>query len=70
MRPSALKSNLTKCLEKPPSFFTAHDFSIGHRGACMQFPEHTNESFIAAITMGRRALGTAITNCRTALRTE
>jgi len=21
--------------------FTPHDFSIGHRGACMMFPEHT-----------------------------
>lgn len=24
----------------------------GHRGACMQFPEHTKESYIAAMEMG------------------
>jgi glycerophosphoryl diester phosphodiesterase len=29
-----------------------HDFSIGHRGACQQFPEHTAESYQAAIEMG------------------
>lgn len=28
------------------------DFSIGHRGACMQFPEHTKESYEAAARMG------------------
>lgn len=28
------------------------DFSIGHRGAPMQFPEHTVESYVAAAQMG------------------
>ena len=28
------------------------DFSIGHRGAPLQFPEHTRESYIAAARMG------------------
>ncbi len=28
------------------------DFSIGHRGAALQFPEHTRESYIAAARMG------------------
>ena len=28
------------------------DFSIGHRGACLQFPEHTRESYQAAARMG------------------
>ena len=28
------------------------DFSIGHRGATMQFPEHTLESYEAAAWMG------------------
>ncbi|WP_166256472.1 glycerophosphodiester phosphodiesterase family protein [Marinobacter salicampi] len=28
------------------------DFSIGHRGAPLQFPEHTRESYIAAAQMG------------------
>ena len=32
--------------------FVKSDFSIGHRGACMQFPEHTKESYIAAAQMG------------------
>ncbi|TMP65107.1 glycerophosphodiester phosphodiesterase, partial [Pseudoalteromonas sp. S1609] len=27
-------------------------FSIGHRGAPMQYPEHTKESYIAAARMG------------------
>ena len=27
-------------------------FSIGHRGAAMQFPEHTLESYLAAARMG------------------
>ena len=52
MRESSLKSSLEECLEKPASFFAPHDFSIGHRGACMQFPEHTKESYLAAIKMG------------------
>ena len=28
------------------------DFSIGHRGACLQFPEHTLESYKAAAIQG------------------
>jgi len=32
--------------------FQVSDFSIGHRGACMQFPEHTLESYKAAAIMG------------------
>lgn len=28
------------------------DFSIGHRGACLHFPEHSRESYLAAIRMG------------------
>ncbi len=32
--------------------FHRSDFSIGHRGAAMQFPEHTKESYLAAIQMG------------------
>ncbi|HCB38640.1 MAG TPA: glycerophosphodiester phosphodiesterase, partial [Gammaproteobacteria bacterium] len=35
---SALKQALKQC-EKGPFFKT--DFSIGHRGAALQFPEHT-----------------------------
>jgi len=43
-----LKSALQEC-EGP---FERRDFSIGHRGAAMQFPEHTRESYIAAARMG------------------
>lgn len=52
MRPGPLKTALTQCLEKDAGFFTAHPFSIGHRGAPLQFPEHTAESYKAAMTMG------------------
>lgn len=44
-----LKSKLMSCSEGP---FYRTDFSIGHRGAAMQFPEHTKESYLAAIEMG------------------
>ena len=47
----SLKASLTQCLTT--TFVNApHDFSIGHRGACLQFPEHTAESYRAAIEMG------------------
>ena len=32
--------------------FESSDFSIAHRGAPLQFPEHTMESYLAAATMG------------------
>jgi glycerophosphoryl diester phosphodiesterase len=44
-----LKSKLLECSNGP---FTRSNFSIGHRGAAMQFPEHTKESYLAAIKMG------------------
>lgn len=44
-----LKDKLEKCAEGP---FQKTDFSIGHRGAALQFPEHTKESYIAAARMG------------------
>lgn len=44
-----LKSDL---MSKPDGPFKKTDFSIGHRGACMQFPEHTKESYEAAARMG------------------
>jgi glycerophosphoryl diester phosphodiesterase len=49
MSPGALKERLQKC-EKGP--FRQSDFSIGHRGAGLQLPEHTRESYEAAIVMG------------------
>jgi glycerophosphoryl diester phosphodiesterase len=44
-----LKTELQECTEGP---FKKTDFSIGHRGAALQFPEHTKESYEAAARMG------------------
>ncbi|ANQ86018.1 glycerophosphoryl diester phosphodiesterase [Azoarcus olearius] len=49
MQDSALKAELESCGEGP---FKRSDFSIGHRGAPLQFPEHTRESYTAAARMG------------------
>lgn len=49
MDEGTLKNELQECAEKTN---TRSDFSIGHRGASMQFPEHTRESYLAAIRMG------------------
>lgn len=49
MDEGALKRKLESCSEGP---FEKSDFSIGHRGACLQFPEHTKESYEAAARMG------------------
>ena len=44
-----LKTELQSCAKGP---FRRSDFSIGHRGAALQFPEHTRESYVAAARMG------------------
>lgn len=44
-----LKTALQQCVNGP---FYRTDFSIGHRGAALQFPEHTRESYVAAARMG------------------
>ncbi|MDY6943801.1 MAG: glycerophosphodiester phosphodiesterase family protein [Pseudomonadota bacterium] len=44
-----LKSALQACTNRRPK---KSDFSIGHRGAPLQFPEHTKESYEAAARMG------------------
>lgn len=49
MASSELKTKLASCKEGP---FYRTDFSIGHRGAPMQYPEHTKESYVAAARMG------------------
>jgi glycerophosphoryl diester phosphodiesterase len=49
MEPSALKSKLKHCANRE---FRKSDFSIGHHGAGLQFPEHTRESYEAAAIMG------------------
>lgn len=53
-----LKDSLQAC-EKGPFFQS--DFSIGHRGAPMQFPEHTKESYVAAAKMGAGILECDVT---------
>ncbi len=45
-----LKNKLNECSSK--QVFKKTEFSIGHRGAAMQFPEHTKESYEAAARMG------------------
>jgi len=49
MVPSPLKDKLQSCANGP---FSKTDFSIGHRGAALMFPEHTKESYEAAARMG------------------
>ena len=44
-----LKKALKECSKGP---FYKTDFSIGHRGAGLQFPEHTKQSYEAAAHMG------------------
>lgn len=44
-----LKEKLASCAAGP---FQRSTFSIGHRGAPLQFPEHTKESYEAAAVMG------------------
>lgn len=49
MADGALKDRLMSCVGKPVETTL---FSIGHRGAPMQFAEHTKESYEAAAVMG------------------
>jgi glycerophosphoryl diester phosphodiesterase len=58
MENSELKSELKECTDGP---FHPSDFSIGHRGAPLQFPEHTKESYIAAARMGAGILECDVT---------
>lgn len=50
MADSPLKTQLQSCSNR--AVFTPRDWSIGHRGASLQFPEHTKESYEAAARMG------------------
>ena len=61
MQPSALKQELQQCAKGP---FRKSDFSIGHRGAALQFPEHTKESYVAAARMGAGILECDVTFTR------
>ena len=50
MTDSPLKQRLLACTKRET--FKRTNFSIGHRGAALQFPEHTQESYEAAARMG------------------
>jgi glycerophosphoryl diester phosphodiesterase len=58
MEDSALKKQLEQCFDEPVK---KTDFSIGHRGAGLQFPEHTAESYEAAARMGAGILECDVT---------
>jgi len=58
MTPGPLKTRLQSCSDGP---FKQSDFSIGHRGAAMQFPEHTRESYKAGARMGAGILECDVT---------
>ena len=49
MDPGPLRNKLLQCKDGP---FKRTDFSIAHRGAALQFPEHTKESYEAGARMG------------------
>ena len=59
MSDSPLKRELQRCARRGD--FTPRDFSIGHRGAALQFPEHTVESYTAAARMGAGILECDVT---------
>lgn len=58
MDESSLKKKLQSCAKGP---FKKTNFSIGHRGAPLQFPEHTKESYEAAAKMGAGILECDVT---------
>lgn len=60
MTDSRLKRELLHCANRT-SHFRRTDFSIGHRGAPLQFPEHTLESYEAAALMGAGILECDVT---------
>jgi glycerophosphoryl diester phosphodiesterase len=58
MEPGPLKDKLLSC---SGDRVTRTNFSIGHRGAPMQFPEHTVESYVAGARMGAGILECDVT---------
>ena len=58
MAESPLKAKLQSCANGP---FQKTNFSIGHRGAPLMFPEHTQESYEAAARMGAGVLECDVT---------
>jgi glycerophosphoryl diester phosphodiesterase len=58
MEDGPLKEQLQSCMGQTPA---VSKFSIGHRGAPLQFPEHTAESNVAAARMGAGILECDVT---------
>src|SRR5688572_6780759 len=58
MEDGRLKRQLQRCTAGP---FKKSDFSIGHRGAALQFPEHTRESYEAGARLGAGILECDVT---------
>src|SRR5688572_13189676 len=61
MTDSQLKRQLQSC---EGMTMKKTDFSIGHRGAALQFPEHTRESYEAGARMGAGILECDVTFTR------
>lgn len=61
MEESPLKEELLDCQDGP---FEKSNFSIGHRGAAIQFPEHTRESYVASVRMGAGIMACDVTFTR------
>ena len=58
LAPGALKDKLMSCMGQTPA---KSDFSIGHRGAALMFPEHTVQSYVAGARMGAGILECDVT---------
>jgi glycerophosphoryl diester phosphodiesterase len=60
MKDGPLKQQLVQCTGP----FRKTDFSIGHRGAALMFPEHSKESYTAAARMGAGVIECDVTFTR------
>jgi len=60
MKEGSLKNELQRCVDRERTY-KAKDFSIGHRGAPLMYPEHTRESYIAGAQMGAGILESDVT---------
>jgi glycerophosphoryl diester phosphodiesterase len=60
MKDGPLKTELGQCTGP----FHRSEFSFGHRGAALQFPEHSRESYLAAARMGAGVIECDVTFTR------
>ena len=61
MAPGPLREQLAACADGP---LRRNTFSIGHRGAPLQYPEHTRESYLAAARQGAGVIECDVTFTR------